>query len=155
MHFPEPRLIFGLSAASVADQDVVFAKLQRELAREREEVRGEAVAARYALLPQDDPARVAYKARGSTTALITLPNKLNCRSPRELVGDLRSAPGYHRHGVYAYLLRVSQVETGSRARPEGKLPQTTRLDCWCLQDGCSEYWEHRFKDVVYINIILY
>ena len=75
------------------DQDVVFAKLQRELTREREEVRGEAVAARYALLPQDDPARVAYKARGSTTALITLPNKLNCRSPRELVGDFVSLFG--------------------------------------------------------------
>ena len=75
------------------DQDVVFAKLQRELTREREAVRGEAVAARYALLPQDDPARMAYKARGSTTALITLPNKLNCRSPRELVGDFVSLFG--------------------------------------------------------------
>ena len=53
------------------DQDVVFAKLQRELTREREAVRGEAVAARYARLPQDDPARLAYKARGPTTALIT------------------------------------------------------------------------------------
>ena len=75
------------------DQDVVFAKLQRELTREREEARSEAVAARYARLPQDDPARLAYKARGPTTALITLPNKLNCRSPRELVGDFVSLFG--------------------------------------------------------------
>ena len=30
---------------------------------------------------------MAFKAGGQTTALITLPNALNCRSTRELVGD--------------------------------------------------------------------
>ena len=62
-------------------------KVQRGVTREREDARGEDIRERYARLPETDPARLAFKAMGRTTALITLPNAKNCRSPRELVGD--------------------------------------------------------------------
>jgi hypothetical protein len=69
------------------DQDVIFTKLQRELTHAREDVREEALRALFALVPDGDPARMAFKGRGPTTALITLPNKDNARSPREVTGD--------------------------------------------------------------------
>ena len=62
-------------------------KVQRGVTREREDARGEAICERYARLSETDPARLAFKAMGRTTALITLPNAKNCRSPQELVGD--------------------------------------------------------------------
>ena len=45
---------------------------------------------------------MAFKAGGQTTALITLPNALNCRSTRELVGDFLTLFGTADQGLLAH-----------------------------------------------------
>ena len=85
--FPGPTKDGSCLSLGVPDVGVVPMKVQRAVTRERKDIRGEAIRARYALLSEKDPARLAFKAMGRTTALITLPNAQNCRSPRELAGD--------------------------------------------------------------------
>jgi hypothetical protein len=70
------------------DGDVVFMRVQREVTRVREDLKFEALGARFALLPHNDPGRMAFKARPPSVALISLPSASLSLSPRELTSLL-------------------------------------------------------------------